>query len=290
MIDQARVRAQIAALGNEIGPDTLAAAQALFDFEQRALAQKVRPAATDLAYGDHPRQKLDVYRPLGAHESVPVLVWVHGGGFLRGDKGDAERWPNAHAGRFAAAAGFLGIVINYRLAPEYQWPSGGEDVTSVVRWLKDHAFEYGGDATRIVLVGTSAGATHVATHIQLEPSTPVRGAVMLSGLYGIEPFTDVRDVSYYGDDASLHADRAPLSALVETSVPLFAACSEFDPPRFQAEFVGLLQKRLDAHGLLPRSYVGSGHNHFSMAYHLGTSDTRLSDEIISFADDCCQKK
>ena len=77
--------------------------------------------------------------------------------------------------------------------------------------------------------------------------------------------------------------RAPLNALVDTELPLLVACSEFDPARFQAEFVGLLARRLERHGRLPRSYIGSGHNHFSLAYHLGTADTRLADEIIGFA-------
>src|SRR5205085_5671694 len=133
-------------------------------------------------------------------------------------------------------------------------------------WLKANAGEFGGDPARIVLAGTSAGAAHVATHFQLAPDTGIRGAVLLSGLYGVGPYDDVRDLAYYGEDHSLHASRAPLAALVETEVPLFVGCSEFDPPKFQAETIGLLERRLARHGRLPRSYIGSGHNHFSLAY------------------------
>ena len=279
------VRARMAAFGNEIGPASLEGVQALYDAEQRALAEQVRVTNSDMAYGDHSRQRLDVYAPQRTSGRAPIFVWVHGGGFLRGDKGDSERWPNAHAGRFAARAGFLGVVINYRLAPDNQWPAGGADVGLVLDWLEAHAAQYGGDPDRIVVAGTSAGAVHVATHIQLRPDTPAKGAVLLSGLYGITPYSDVRDLAYYGEDESLHAGRAPLSAVVGTQMPLFVACSEFDPPRFQAETIGLLQRRLERHGRLPRSHIGSGHNHFSLAYHLGTSDTRLGDEIISFVDE-----
>ncbi|MFD1612335.1 alpha/beta hydrolase [Sphingomonas tabacisoli] len=282
------MRASIAAFGTEIAPASLEGVQRLFDAEQRALANAVPAAATDLAYGADPRHRLDLYAPVNASAPAPVFVWVHGGGFLRGDKGDAERWPNAHAGRFAARAGFLGVVINYRLAPAHGWPAGGEDVGAAVAWLKANAAHYGGDPDRIVLAGTSAGAAHVATWLQLRPqSHGVRGAVLLSGLYGVAPYDDVRDLSYYGEDPSLHAERAPLETVVDTNLPLFVACSEFDPPRFQAEFLGLLSRRFECHGRLPRSYVGSGHNHFSLAYHLGTSDRRLGDEITAFVREVC---
>lgn len=282
------IRAAIAALGREIGPGSIEGVHSLFAEEQRALARQWPATASDLAYGPDPRQRLDLYAPSRRDGPAPILVWVHGGGFLRGDKGDADRWPNAHAGRFAAREGLLGVVINYRLAPEHQWPSAGEDLIAVVDWLKANASAHGGDPDRIILAGTSAGAAHVATYLQLRPdSRDIRGAVLLSGLYGIMPYTDVRDVAYYGEDSSLHAARAPLAALAETRVPLLVACSEFDPPRFQAEFAGLLQRRLDRHGQLPRSYIGSGHNHFSLAYHLGTGDRRLADEIIAFVRESC---
>lgn len=281
------MRAAIAAFGNEIGPAALEGVQALYNAEQRVLAERVKAAATDIAYGDHPRQRLDVYAAERASRPAPVFIWVHGGGFLRGDKGDAERWPNANAGRFASCEGFVGIVMNYRLAPDHPWPAGGEDVGSVVDWARANAAEFGGDPERIVLVGTSAGAVHVATHIQLRPDTNARGAVLLSALYGVGPYTDIRDVAYYGEDSSLHAERAPLDAIVETDLPLLIACSEFDPPRFQAETIGLLQRRLDRRGRLPRTYVGTGHNHYSFAYHLGTSDRRLGDEIATFVRDIC---
>ncbi len=65
-------------------------------------------------------------------------------------------------------------------------------------------------------------------------------------------------------------------------MPLFVACAEFDPPRFQTETVALLQKVLKVRGSLPRAQLASGHNHYTLAMHLGTSDTRLADEILSF--------
>ncbi len=176
--------------------------------------------------------------------------------------------------------------MNYRLAPDHGWPSGGEDVGAAVDWLRANVGAHGGDPGRIVLVGTSAGAVHVATYLQLRPADrDVRAAVLLSGLYGVTGLEE-RDTLYFGEPIQ-HAERMPLEAVTATEIPLLVACAEFDPPRFQAEFLGILKQRLERHGAMPRAYVASGHNHYSMAMHLGGSDARLADEIVSFARERC---
>ncbi len=277
-----QVRHAIAALGNDLGPSVLEQCRALFDAEQAALAQAEPVTQANVAYGSDARHRLDLYR-LSSGENLPILVFVHGGGFLKGDKGDADDWPNANVGRMAAQAGFLGVVINYRLAPDHVWPAGAQDVAGVVAWLKDHAAHQGGDPARIVLMGTSAGAVHVAAYLKLAGSGDVRAAILLSGLYGYTPL-DSRDCLYYGDPA-LYPDRMPMEAVASTDLPLLLACAEFDPPRFQAEFVSLMQDRLGRHGTMPHGTILSGHNHYSMALHLGTADRRLADEICAFVRD-----
>lgn len=278
----------IAAMGTSLGPDVLGACRALFDAEQSVLAARVAPLAVDQVYGPDARHRLDLYAS-GEGAGRPVVLFVHGGGFRMGDKGGtwggASGWANAAVGRMAAEAGFLGAVMNYRLAPDHGWPAGGEDVAAAVDWLRAHAAEFGGDPERIVAVGTSAGSVHVATALTLRPDLPVRGAVLLSGLYGYTPL-DERDTLYYGDPA-LYPARMPRAAVAATALPLLIACAEFDPPRFQAEFLGLMAERLDRHGAMPRGHIASGHNHYSMAMHLGTSDRRLADEIADFVHDCC---
>lgn len=273
----------IAEMGAGLGPDILARCSALFDAEQAALQAAVPVAESDAAYGPHPRHRLDVYAPVGAQEPAPVLVFVHGGGFLKGDKGGATGWTNAHVGRMAAQAGFVGVVLNYRLAPEATWPAGAEDVAGAVAWLKRHAARHGGDPDRIVLAGTSAGAVHVSGYLKAGGDADVRGAVLLSGLYGYTPLDD-RDMLYYGD-AALYPERMPMAAIATTALPLLVACAAFDPPRFQAEFLGLMQDRLARHGTLPRAVMMTGHNHYTLAMHLGTRDRRLADEICAFVRD-----
>jgi acetyl esterase/lipase len=269
----------IAAMGNALGPQVVEQVRALFDAEQRSLAMRVPVLAADCAYGPHERHRLDLYRTSMEH-NLPVVLFVHGGGFRLGDKGDGGSWQNAAVGRTMAEAGFLGAVMNYRLLPEARWPEGGEDVVQAVAWLQAHATGHGGDPARIFVIGTSAGAVHIATALKLQPDLPVAGAVLLSGLYGYTPL-DVKDEPYYGSNED-YSDRMPREAVAETAIPLLVACADFDPPRFQAEFLGLVQERLQRHGIMPRAIIASGHNHYSMAMHIGTSDRRLTEEIVRF--------
>lgn len=277
-------------IGYDLGPEVLGRCQAMYRDELAVFARRQPPSAADLAYGPHPRQRLDLYAPTGTSpaDGAPVMLFVHGGAFVSGDKRPDDAPFNAHVGQWAARHGFLGAVINYRLVPDAAWPSGGEDVAAAVDWLGAHAAAHGGDPTRIVLLGTSAGSTHIATSLQLRPAAPgVRAVALLSGIYGAMPF-EAKDRRYFGDDVSRHASQASLCAVASSAVPLFAACAQFDPPRFQAETLALWQATLAARGSMPRAYVASGHNHYTMAMHLGSSDTRLADEILGFACECCR--
>ena len=274
---------RIAAMGQSLGPDVLQSVRDLFAQEQERLAAGRPATLTDIPYGPDDRHRLDLYAPTASTGPTPILVFVHGGGFLKGDKGDAAHWPNANVGRMAAAAGCLGVVINYRLAPDHPWPAGAQDVAAVVAWLKAHGPAHGGDPDRIILAGTSAGAVHVAGYLKLAGERDIKGAILLSGLYGYTPLDD-RDTLYYGDP-TLYPDRMPMEAVATTRLPLFIACAQFDPPRFQAEFLGLMQDRLGRHGVLPRATIVTGHNHYSLPMHLGTSDQRLAGEIRAFIRD-----
>lgn len=278
-------RDAIAAWGEVLTPAVLAGVQDLFRVEQERLAAAQAAAAIDLPYGPDARHRLDLYRPQGEGQTRrPVLLWVHGGGFIRGEKSSPDHPYNAHAGRWAARHGMVGAVMNYRLAPEHGWPAGGEDVSTALDWLVARAAEFGGDPTRIVVMATSAGAAHVATHLQLRGGvSPAAGAILLSGLYGFTP-PEERDRLYFGP-ATGDADRNAAAAMTATPIPLLLACSQHDPSRFQAETLKLCEARFMGHGRLPRLFYGSGHNHFSLAYHLGTADTRLADEILAFIGD-----
>ena len=95
---------------------------------------------------------LDAYVPEGAGPFATCIL-VHGGGFTKGDKQSFIK-PLFEP---LAKAGFAWFTINYRLAPQHQWPSCADDVATAIKWVKAHAADYKVDVKRIALIGESAG-------------------------------------------------------------------------------------------------------------------------------------
>ena len=163
----------------------------------------------DLAYGPHPRQRLDVYGPkaLGPH---PVVIFFHGGGLNGGDKnlpGTGER-IYANVGRFYARHGVVALIANYRLVPDAAYPDGGDDVALSVAWAHEHLPGWGGDLGQLTLLGNSAGAVHVVTYLltRWKPGDISQAIVLTT------PFTmpegeprGLVTTGYYGPDARARA-------------------------------------------------------------------------------------
>jgi acetyl esterase len=102
--------------------------------------------------------QLDVYRPIARTGPLPVVVYVHGGGFRILSK--EALWIMA---LMFARQGYVVFNINYRLAPRYPYPAAVSDCCAALEWVAEHAAAYGGDPTRLVLAGESAGANLVTT-------------------------------------------------------------------------------------------------------------------------------
>ena len=120
------------------------------------IPKRPEPALADLAYDDDsPAQRLDLYLPNTCDGLAPLIVHIHGGGFVEGDKADAalDEWLPLLAKGFAVAS------INYRLAGEAIFPAAVIDCRQAVRWLKTHGLAYGLDPRRVVPLGWSAGGT-----------------------------------------------------------------------------------------------------------------------------------
>src|SRR5205085_9768993 len=98
----------------------------------------------DLSYGPDARNRLDLFARDGI-SAAPVFVFVHGGGFVMGDKHTEGSPFYSNVGDFAARRGWVGVTITYRLAPAQKFPSGAEDLALLVQWLRDNVAQYGGD-------------------------------------------------------------------------------------------------------------------------------------------------
>ncbi len=126
-------------------------------------SMKLHPAANperhgievieNLSYGPHGEANaLDIYRPHFGERPLPVVLYLHGGGFSILSKD--THWM---MGLGFARGGYLVINANYRLAPAHTYPAAVEDAARALEWVWDHASEYGGDPERVIVAGESAG-------------------------------------------------------------------------------------------------------------------------------------
>ncbi len=232
----------------------------------------------DLAYGPHERHRADVFVAKGAQAGPrPIIVFVPGGGFARGSKSTPGQFYYDNIGYWAAEHDLVGVTINYRLAPEFQYPAGAEDVARVVDWLRSHAREFGGDPARIFLWGHSAGAAHVADYLVRTVQPPVAGAILLSGVFTAVPTWK----AYYGEDQSRYAAQSSLPRLTQVRTPLLVAGGELDPPDFVPDTGNLIAGRKAA-GRPTLTVHLLNHSHLSEAYAIGTADESLSGPLLQF--------
>jgi triacylglycerol lipase len=282
----ARTRTLLKSLGCELS-------HSLIERTQQHLAAHLLPVETeapvvrDLAYGPDARHRLDIFAPSGAQDA-PVLLFVHGGGFVMGDKKLPKLPFYENVGRWAAEQGWIGVTINYRLAPDNMWPAGGEDIGTAIAWLSENIARYGGHPRRIFVMGQSAGATHVATYLAMPGLQPasgpgVAGAVLVSG--GYDPASaspNAYHLAYYGTDRACYGDYSTIQGLVVTNVPLCLAISEYDGIDYRRQAAMLVGAFGKARGDIPRIHWLPGHNHLSPILALGTPDDTLGPLVGDF--------
>ncbi|MCW3490648.1 alpha/beta hydrolase [Dethiobacter alkaliphilus] len=136
---------------------------------------------------------LDVYYPQDTRDPLPVIIYIHGGGFLAGDKLHTRQYCMT-----LSQYGYCVVNLNYRLAPEHKNPAAIEDVFSAMAWVRDNCHHYHGDSNRLILAGDSAGAylaglaAAICTNSKLAgqhgldvPVAPenIRGVLLFSGLF-----------------------------------------------------------------------------------------------------------
>lgn len=243
----------------------------------------------DVKYGPDPRHMLDIFAPENSAVSRPVLVFVHGGAFVRGDRRIGTSPFNDNIAVWAARQGYVGVNMTYRLAPEHGRPAAQQDIRQALTWLRANAHSTGLDAGCIVLMGHSAGAAHVAQYLafpefHVAPGGGVAGVVLLSGLF--DPSTaEVNPPlqAYFGADPSSYSEWSAIPGLVASAVPMLIALAELDPEDFHRQSRQLTERLTDAGKSAP-TYQLMGHSHMSEIYAVNSGDTALTTLLRGFLD------
>ncbi len=284
-------RKQLAAIGREINLDTVAATRKLVVPLHEATPGADINVRRDVQYGPDERQRLDIFTPAsGFDPSRPVLVFVHGGGFIAGDKHTEGSPIYSNIGQWAVRNGCNGVVITYRLAPKHQWPSGIEDLRAVVDFIQQQGIQHGIDASRLFLMGQSAGAAHVASYVAnadlyAPKAHGISGIILLSGIYSYELMPpSPMEPAYLGTDRSVYPARSTLQGLSQTDVPMLISLTEFDPPQFERQTLDLLSAIQSVKAKLPAFVYAIGQNHLSVAMYLGLPGDLVAPQLKSFIE------
>lgn len=277
--------AKVAALGRVIDPPKTIPLYAPLQEKEPYQGVKV---TRDVRYGAGERNLLDVFSPQSAGAPRPVLMYVHGGGFVAGTK----RAPGSpfydNINLWAVRHGMVGVNMTYRLAPAAKWPAGAEDVGRAVAWVRANIAAHGGDPARVYVMGNSAGATHVADWLAQAaekklPAVPVAGVILLSGVYDFTRFEAADNVkAYLGDNVEAYAERSPLPGLLKSSVPLIVSTAELDPPPFEAQAKELRDALCKSARGCQRFLVLAKHNHLTQVQSINTADTTLTRHVLEF--------
>ena len=279
------IAARIAAIGRVVDPPGTAK---IYGPLQKTMPQPGVKVTRDVAFDSGPKDTMDVFTTEAKAAPKPILIFVHGGAYVGGDKNST---PDGKPSPFydnimlwTLGHGMVGINMNYQTAPKATYPEVQQDIAKVVAWARANAASFGGDPKRIVVWGHSAGAAHVGSFVA-HPETyadiagakaEVQAAIMTSGSYEFEG----KDHVYFGPSASLKA-RSSTAGLIKSKAPLFVLCAELDP-----EFMVAEAKALDAALTQAKRthqfQINAKHGHMSESYAVNTADESVSGPVLAF--------
>ncbi|MFT0861237.1 alpha/beta hydrolase [Ancylobacter sp. G4_0304] len=187
-------------------------------------------AVPDQSYAEGDRHGVDVYRP-ETGTGLPVVVFFYGGGWEEGD-----RALYRFVGAALAGQGIVTFIPDYRVYPQVRFPDFLDDAARAVRWARDHAREFGGDPSRLVTAGHSAGA-HIAAMLAFDPQwlakagldsrRDLAGMAGLAGPYDFLPLHSQTLMDIFGPEAERPLSQ-PINFVTEGEVPVFLATATAD--------------------------------------------------------------
>jgi arylformamidase len=234
---------------------------------------------------------LDIYRPEGCHD-CPVIVYIHGGTWVLGDKGGFSDKAKAFTSQ-----NVVYLSINYRLSPDVQFPAHVQDVAQVFSWVKKNIHNYGGGPEQIFLLGHSAGG-HLAALIALDKRyltalnvrpSEVAGiigldsaAYHLPSLFSAEPENQYLFSWAFGEDVHIWEVASPLNYMEEgLNIPPFLLLVAGD--REVSETVNqTFYEQLKQYGYDVTLYHFPDKDHVSIDYDLGKEDDPVFPIVIDW--------
>ena len=290
------VRKMMAEIGPKWATQTAVHVKMMIDAFTPILVDAPKAGVTrtdDLAYGTDPRQNLDLFVPSvqGGDKKRPMLLFIHGGAFVDGEKNrSAEIYSNVCW--YFARHGIVAANVEYRQAPATTYPGCIEDMRLAVAWARANAAKYGADPNRVFLMGHSAGAAHAAGYAYERARHPADGAglaglIVVSGRVRADNRADNPNAkkveAYYGTSDAARLDALSPVGMVEThSVPTFIAYGQYENPRLDIYCLELAHRLAQAKGAVPPLMVLPGHNHTSIIAHFNTAEESLPRALVEF--------
>jgi acetyl esterase/lipase len=271
-----------------------------------AQAQDVK---RDIAYADpaQKRQVLDVYSPHDA-KSLPVVFWIHGGGWQTGDKSDVQIKPKTFVDK-----GFVFVSTNYRLLPDVDMATIVRDVAKSIRWVHDHIAGYGGDPERLLVMGHSAGAQLAALvctddrYLKAEglSLSMIKGCVPVDGdTFDVPAIIETAETrrrvhgqpqmkfghrEKFGNDPEKHRDFSAVTHVASgKGIPPFLILHVADHPdtTAQAQRLGSVLKSA---GIPARVFGARETNHGKLNADLGLPDDPSTKALFEFVAEALKK-
>jgi acetyl esterase/lipase len=257
----------------------------------------------DLAYAEpkNDRQKLDVFAPAEG-KNLPVVVWIHGGGWQAGDKSLVALKPKAFT-----EAGFVFVSIQHRLLPAVEMGDITRDVAKALGWVHKNIATYGGDPTRLLVMGHSSGGQLAALmctddrYAKAEglPLTTIKGCVPVDAdTFDIPAIIEVAETrarvhhlplptyghrQKFGNDPAKHRDFSTVTHVASNKgIPPFLILHIAGHPdtTAQARRLGAV---LEAAGIPVKVVAGRETTHASINDRLGSPDDPVTKELFAFA-------
>ncbi len=250
----------------------------------------------DVRYADAPPGadpnllSLDLYAPRNA-KHLPVMIYVHGGGWRKGDKSEVDAKPG-----YFTARGFVFVSINYRFVPGVDIVTQLRDSANAIGWVGAHITAHGGDPERLHLIGHSAGAHHVALLATNERFLAAAGVALERIASVVELDVQALDVPrVMGEDAARRTATFGADAAVWRQIsPLHhVAAGKGVPPFFlvvahrvaaKLEQAAALQKALQAAGVRCELVEAPEHDHNSLNRAIGVRDDAVTQAMEKFHD------